>query len=148
MGKTLVRWLVSLPWIMQYRGLIETGLMIKLLGANQTRDGWNTGASILSGRSSRIAALYGSRCVSLMSLGEALTRFSSSFSDLGSTSTLTLAFSSTSTGSVGLIFLDFALGSAKLILSNILERRFTFVEVLPHTTLLAVVEREIGFATQ
>jgi hypothetical protein len=34
-----------------------------------------------------------------------------------------------------------------LILSNILERRFTFVEVLPHTTLLAVVEREAGFAT-
>jgi hypothetical protein len=45
------------------------------------------------------------------------------------------------------IFLDFALGSAKLILSNILERRFTSVEVLPHTTLLAVVERETGFAT-
>jgi hypothetical protein len=29
------------------------------------------GSSILSGRSSRIAALYGSGCVSLMSLGEA-----------------------------------------------------------------------------
>jgi hypothetical protein len=47
-----------------------------------------------------------------------------------------------------LIFLDFALGSAKLILSNILERMFTFVEVLPHTTLLGVVEWETGFATQ
>jgi hypothetical protein len=47
-----------------------------------------------------------------------------------------------------LIFLDFALGSAKLIMSNILERMFTFVEVLPHTTLLAVVEQETGFATQ
>jgi hypothetical protein len=43
--------------------------------------------------------------------------------------------------------LDFALGSAKLILSNILERRFTSVEVLPHTTLLAVVDRETRFAT-
>jgi hypothetical protein len=40
------------------------------------------------------------------------------------------------------------LGSAKLILSNILERRFTSIEVLPHTTLLVVVERETGFATQ
>jgi hypothetical protein len=32
-----------------------------------------------------------------------------------------------------------------LILNNILERRFTSVEVLPHTTLLVVVEWEIGF---
>jgi hypothetical protein len=83
-----------------------------------------------------------------MSLGEAFPWFSSSFSDLDSASTLAPAFYSSSTGSVGLIFLDFALGSAKLILSNILERRFTSVEVLPHTTLLAVVERETGFATQ
>jgi hypothetical protein len=98
------------------------------------------GSSILSERSSRIAALYGSRCVSLMSLGEAFPRFSSFFSDLGYATTLASAFSSTSTGSVGLIFLDFTLGSVKLILSNILERRFTYVEVLPHTTLLAVVE--------
>jgi hypothetical protein len=30
-----------------------------------------------------------------------------------------------------------------LILNNILERRFTSVEILPHTTLLAIVEREI-----
>jgi hypothetical protein len=52
---------------------------------------------------------------------------------------LSLGFSSSSAGSVGIIFFDFALGSAKLILSNNLERRFTFVEVLPHTTLLAVV---------
>jgi hypothetical protein len=44
--------------------------------------------------------------------------------------------------------LDFALGSAKLILSDIFERWFTSVEVLPHVTLLAVVERETGFATQ
>jgi hypothetical protein len=105
------------------------------------------GSSILSGRSSRIAALYGSRCVSLMSLGEAFPRFSSSFLYLSSASTLALAFYSSSTRSIGLIFLDLALGSAKLILSNILERRFISVEVLPHTTLLAVVEREIGFAT-
>jgi hypothetical protein len=83
-----------------------------------------------------------------MSLGEAFPRFSSSFSTLGSASTLASTFSFYSTGSVGLIFLDFALGSAKLIMSNILERMFTFVEVLPHTTLLAVVERETGFATQ
>jgi hypothetical protein len=40
------------------------------------------------------------------------------------------------------------LGSAKLILSNILERRFTSVQIMPHTTLLAVVEWETGFATQ
>jgi hypothetical protein len=92
--------------------------------------------------------LYGSRCVSLMSLGKAFPRFSSSFSDLGSTSTSALAFSYSSTGSVGLIFLDFTLGSAKLILSNILERRFSSIEVLPHTTLLAVVEWETRFATQ
>jgi hypothetical protein len=32
-----------------------------------------------------------------------------------------------------------------LIPNNILERRFTSVEVLPHTTLLAVIERKIGF---
>jgi hypothetical protein len=51
-------------------------------------------------------------------------------------------------GSVRLIFMNVGLGSTKLILSNILERRFTFVEVLPHTTLLAVVEWETGFATQ
>jgi hypothetical protein len=44
--------------------------------------------------------------------------------------------------------LDFALGSAKRNPNNILERRFTSVEVLPHTTLLAVVKRETGFATQ
>jgi hypothetical protein len=44
--------------------------------------------------------------------------------------------------------LDFALGLAKLILSNIPERRFTSVEVLPHTTLLVVVEHETGFVTQ
>jgi hypothetical protein len=31
------------------------------------------------------------------------------------------------------------------ILNNILERRFTSVEVLPHTTLLVVVERETRF---
>jgi hypothetical protein len=30
-------------------------------------------------------------------------------------------------------------------LNNILERRFTFVEVLPNTTLLVVVEQETGF---
>jgi hypothetical protein len=30
-------------------------------------------------------------------------------------------------------------------MNNILERRFTYVEVLPHTTLLAVVEWETGF---
>jgi hypothetical protein len=81
-------------------------------------------------------------------LGEDFPWFSSYFSDLGSTSTSASSFSSSSTGSVGLIFLDFALGSAKLILSNILERRFTSVEVLPHTTLLVVVERETGFVTQ
>jgi hypothetical protein len=52
------------------------------------------GSPILSGRSSRIAALHGSRCVSLMSLGKAFPRFSSFFSDLGSASTSTLAFSS------------------------------------------------------
>jgi hypothetical protein len=61
---------------------------------------------------------------------------------------LALAFSSYLTASAGLIFLDFALGSAKMILSNILERRFTSIEVLPHTTLLADVEWETGFATQ
>jgi hypothetical protein len=44
--------------------------------------------------------------------------------------------------------LDFALGSAKLIPNNVLERRFTCVGVLPHTTLLVVVKQEIGFATQ
>jgi hypothetical protein len=59
-----------------------------------------------------------------------------------------LAFSSPLAGSVGLIFLYFILGSAKLIPNNILERRFTYVEVLSHTTLLAVVEKETGFATQ
>jgi hypothetical protein len=91
-------------------------------------------SSILLGRLSRIATLYGSRCVSLMSLGEAFPRFSSSYLDLGSASTSASAFSSSSTGLV--------------LLSNILERRFTSVEVLPHTTLLAIVEREIGFATQ
>jgi hypothetical protein len=52
------------------------------------------------------------RCVTLMSLGEVLPRFSSSFSELDSTSTLASAFSSSSIGSVGPIFLDFALGSA------------------------------------
>jgi hypothetical protein len=40
------------------------------------------------------------------------------------------------------------LGLAKLIPNNILERRFTCVEVLPHTTMLKVVEWETGFATQ
>jgi hypothetical protein len=34
-----------------------------------------------------------------------------------------------------------------LIHDDISERRFTYVEVLPHTTLLAVVERETGFVT-
>jgi hypothetical protein len=43
--------------------------------------------------------------------------------------------------------LDFTLGSAKLIPNNILERRFTSVEILPHATLLVVAERETGFAT-
>jgi hypothetical protein len=103
------------------------------------------GSPILSGRSSKIVALHGSRCVSLMSLGEAFPSFSSSFLDLSSASTSASAFSSYSTGTVGLIFLDFALGSAKVILSNILERRFTSIEVLPHTTLLAVVKWETGF---
>jgi hypothetical protein len=42
------------------------------------------GSSTLSGRSLMIAAIYGSRCVSLMSMGEAFPRFSSSFLDLGS----------------------------------------------------------------
>jgi hypothetical protein len=83
-----------------------------------------------------------------MSLGEAIAMFSYSFSDLGSTSTFASAFSYSMTGSIGHVFLDFALGSAKLILSNILERRFTYVEVLPHTTLFAVVKREHGFAAQ
>jgi hypothetical protein len=80
-----------------------------------------------------------------MSLGEAFPRFSSSFLDLGSASTSAISYSST--GSVGLIFLDFILGLAMLILSNILERRFTSIQVLPHTTLLAVVQRETRFAT-
>jgi hypothetical protein len=75
--------------------------------------------------------------------------FFSSFSDLSFASTMASAFSSFSTGSVGLIiFLDFALSSVKLIPNNILERRFTSLEVLPHTTMLAVVEQETGFATQ
>jgi hypothetical protein len=72
------------------------------------------GSSILSERSSRIVELYDSRCVSLMSLGEAFPRFYSFFSNL----------------------------------SFILERGFTSVEVLPHTTLLVVVELETEFATQ
>jgi hypothetical protein len=80
-----------------------------------------------------------------MSLGEDFPRFSSSFLDLGSASTSAISYSST--GSVGLIFLDFILGLAMLILSNILERRFTSIQVLPHTTLLAVVQRETRFAT-
>jgi hypothetical protein len=71
-----------------------------------------------------------------MSLGEAFPRFSSSFSDLYSASTSASAFSSSSTESIQLTFLDFTLGSAKLIPNNILERRFSSVEVLPHTTLL------------
>jgi hypothetical protein len=83
-----------------------------------------------------------------MSLGEAFPRFSSSSSDLRTASFSALAFSSSSTGLVGFIFLDFALVSAKLILSNILERSFTSIEVVAHTTLLAVVEQETGFATQ
>jgi hypothetical protein len=83
-----------------------------------------------------------------MSLGEAFPRVSSSFLDLGYASTSASTFSSSSTGLVGLIFLDFTLGSAKLTLSNILKRRFTSIEVLPHTNLLAVVEQETGFATQ
>jgi hypothetical protein len=83
-----------------------------------------------------------------MSLGEAFPRFSSSFSDLDSASTSASTFSYSSTRLVGFIFLEFALGSAKLILHNILERRFTSIEVLPHTTLLAVVEWETGFGTQ
>jgi hypothetical protein len=82
-----------------------------------------------------------------MSLGEAFPGFSSSFSNLGSASSSASAFSYSLTRSVGLIFLDFALGSAKLILHSILERRFTSVEVLPHTSLLAVVEQETGVAT-
>jgi ActR/RegA family two-component response regulator len=45
---------------------------------------------------------------------------------------------------VGLIFLDFALGLAKLNPNNILERRFTSIELLPYTTLLAVVKRDSG----
>jgi hypothetical protein len=83
-----------------------------------------------------------------MSFGKAFLRFYSSFSDLSSRSNSASAFSSSSTGLVGLVFLDYALGSAKLILSNILERRFTSVQIMPHTTLLAVVEWETGFATQ
>jgi hypothetical protein len=121
--------------------------LIKLLGANQQEMVGTPGSPILSRRSSRIGALHGSRCVSLISLGEAFPRFSSSFSDLGFASTSASAFSSSLIGSVGLIFLDFALGSTKLILSNILERSFTSVEVLPHTTLLAVHKWETRFAT-
>jgi hypothetical protein len=83
-----------------------------------------------------------------MSLGEAFPRFSSYISYLGSALTSAWAFSCSSTGLDGLIFLDFALGSAKLIANNILERRLTSIEVLHHTTLLAVIERETGFATQ
>jgi hypothetical protein len=75
-----------------------------------------------------------------MSLGEAFPRFSSSFSNLDSASTSASAFYSSSTRSIGLIFLDFALGLAKLIPNNILEKRSTSIEVLHHTTLLAVVE--------
>jgi hypothetical protein len=83
-----------------------------------------------------------------MSLGEAFPRFSSSFSDHDYASTLASIFYSSSTGSVGLIFYDFALVSAKLILNNILERRSTSIELLPNNPLLAVVERETGFATE
>jgi hypothetical protein len=122
--------------------------MIKLLGANHTRDCWNTSVIHLTRKIIKDSSTVRSRCVSLMSLGEAFQNFSSSFSNLSSASTSASTFSSSSTGSVGLIFLDFALGSAKLILSNILEKTFTYAEVLPHTTLLAVVEWETGFATQ
>jgi hypothetical protein len=144
----MIRVIIDYLWYDAHACSMISESFIKLLGAKQIRYGWNTWVIILLGRSSRIAALYGSRCVSLKSLGEAFPRFSSSISDLGSASTLASAFSSSSTGSVRHIFLDFALGSAKLILSNILERRFTSVEVLPHTTLLSVVEWETGFATQ
>jgi hypothetical protein len=83
-----------------------------------------------------------------MSLDKAFPRFSSTFSDLGYATTTASTFSSSSTRSVGLIFFDFALSSTKLILGNIVERRFTSVEVLPHTALLVIVEQETGFATQ
>jgi hypothetical protein len=142
----MIQLIIDYLWYDAHACSMISESLIKLLGVNQMVG--TPGSSILSGRSSRIVALYGSRCVSLMSLGEAFPRFSSSYSDLSSTSTSALALSSSSTGSVGLIFLDFALGSAKLILRNILERRFTSIEVLPHITLLVVVERETGFVTQ
>jgi hypothetical protein len=60
-----------------------------------------------------------------MSLGKALPRFSSSFSGLGSASTLASAFSFYSTRSVGLVFLDFTLGSAIVFLDQVIIA-FTF----------------------
>jgi hypothetical protein len=143
----MIQLIVDYLWYDAHTCSVTSESLIKLLGANQTRDSWNTWVIHLIRKITKDTSIVGSRCVSLMSLGEAFPRFSSSFSDLGSASTLASAFSSSLTGSVGLIFLDFTLGLAKMILSNILERRFTYVEVLPHTTLLAVVEREIGFAT-
>jgi hypothetical protein len=142
----MIQLIVDYLWYDAHTFSVTLESLIKLLGANQTRDSWNTWVIHLIRKIIKDTSIVGSRCVSLMSLGEAFPRFSSSFSDLGSASTLASASSSSLTGSVGLI-LDFTLGSAKLILSNILERRFTYVEVLPHTTLLAVVEQETGFAT-
>jgi hypothetical protein len=46
-----------------------TESLIKLLGANQTRDGWNTWVTILSGRPSRIAAMHLSANSSMSILG-------------------------------------------------------------------------------
>jgi hypothetical protein len=143
----IIQLIIDYLWYDAHAFSVISESLIKLLGANQTRDRWNTWVTHLIRKIIKDSSIARSRCVSLMSLGEAFLRFSSSFSNLSSAST-SAAFSSSSTGSVGLIFLDFTLCSAKLILNNILERRFTSVEVLPHTTLLAVVEQETGFTIQ
>jgi hypothetical protein len=119
--------------------------LIKLLGANQTRDGWKTWVTHLIRKIIQDSSTARYQVSIADVLGRNLPKVFF-FSDLGSASTSASAFSSSSTRLVGCIFLDLTLGSAKLILNNILERRFSSVEVQPHTTLLAVVEWETGFA--
>jgi hypothetical protein len=126
---------------------LSSETLIKHLGANQTTDCWNTWVTHLIRMIIKDSSTAWSQVCITDVLGVSLWiqprvfffLFRPCFClNLGLSFLFLFLF----------IFLDFTLDSAKLIPNNIIERRFTSVEVLPHTTLLAVVKWEIGFATQ
>jgi hypothetical protein len=70
----MVQLIIDYVWYDTHACSMILESLIKLLGANQTRDGWNTWVTHLIKRIIK-ATLHGSRCLSLMSLGEAFPRF-------------------------------------------------------------------------